>query len=192
MIKNIIIFFLSLVSFFSIVLNFNLYYTLNQLNQVVEIVDGDTFQLKSGKRVRLLGVDAPEYDRCGGAEAKERLKQLILNKIVSLKEEQQETFGQSLALVYQGKILVNEIILKEGWGRTDYRKNSQRERLTAAFHFAQQKRSASGVLSAAKPPMTNRLNDCTLPPPPVLLKVTLIKSPIKSFIISRAVNTTMK
>jgi len=37
------------------------------------VVDGDTFQLKLGKRVRLLGVDAPEYNRCGGKEAKEAL-----------------------------------------------------------------------------------------------------------------------
>lgn len=107
-------------------------------NTVVDVVDGDTFQLGSGKRVRLIGVDAPEYDRCGGKEARRRLTELILNKVVFLKEEKKETFGRSLALVYQGNRLINKIILEEGWGRTDYRKNSQRDALTSAFHKAQE------------------------------------------------------
>lgn len=109
---------------------------LRKENTVVSVVDGDTFQLRSGKRVRLIGVDAPEYDRCGGKEARDRLTGLVLNKNVILKEETQESFGRSLALVYQGKKLINKIILEEGWGRTDYRKNSQRDILTASFHKA--------------------------------------------------------
>lgn len=109
---------------------------------VVEVVDGDTFQLSSGKRVRLMGVDAPEYDRCGGKEARELLSELILNKQVMVEEETQETFGRSLALVYTTKYylmknqLVNKIIMEKGWARPDYRKNSQREMLTTAFHQA--------------------------------------------------------
>lgn len=109
---------------------------------VVEVVDGDTFQLASGKRVRLLGVDAPEYNRCGGSEARELLKKTILNKPVILTEEMQETYGRSMALTYTIKFfflkdqLVNRIIMVEGWARPDYRNNSQREVLTAAFHKA--------------------------------------------------------
>ena len=104
---------------------------------MVEVVDGDTFQLKSGKRVRLIGVDAPEIERCGGKEAREKLSSLIYGKIVSLKEETSEAYGRTLALVYVGRVFVNRIMLEEGWGRTDYRKNSRRDELTAAFHQAQ-------------------------------------------------------
>ncbi|MBI4973764.1 thermonuclease family protein [Candidatus Roizmanbacteria bacterium] len=109
---------------------------------VAEVVDGDTFQLTSGKRVRLMGVDAPEYNRCGGKEARELLSSLILKKQVIVEEEVQETFGRSLALVYTTKwyfvkdLLVNKIIMEKGWARPDYRKNSQREVLTAVFHTA--------------------------------------------------------
>ena len=109
---------------------------------VSEVVDGDTFQLSSGKRVRLMGVDAPEYNRCGGKEARTLLTQLILNEQVIVEEGVQETFGRSLALVYTTKYffmkdqLVNKIIMEKGWARPDYRKNSQREILTAAFHEA--------------------------------------------------------
>lgn len=109
---------------------------------VSEVVDGDTFQLASGKRVRLMGVDAPEYNRCGGLQAKTLLAELILHKPVMIEEETQETFGRSLALVYTTKYyfmkdqLVNKIIMEKGWARPDYRKNSQREVLTTAFHQA--------------------------------------------------------
>ena len=118
---------------------------------MVEVVDGDTFQLKSGKRIRLLGVDAPEHDRCGGKEAKETLKALIAGKQVKLTEETPEAYGRTLALVWVGKILVNEEILRQGWARTDYRKNSLRDRLTAAFHQGQNK-GLNLICISDKPP----------------------------------------
>ncbi len=121
----------------SLVLNVYFYRNQKEQNRVVEVVDGDTFQLLSGKRVRLMGVDAPEADRCGGKEAKEELTKLLQNKIVNLKEEITESYGRALTLVYVNNTLVNKVILEKGWARTDYRKNSQREVLTAAFHKAQ-------------------------------------------------------
>jgi endonuclease YncB( thermonuclease family) len=135
-----------LLIFFAILLAVSAFFNLHFLNEkkenmrVLEVVDGDTFQLKSGKRVRLMGVDAPEYSRCGGQEAKEFLKNLVSNKIVSLQEETQEAYGRALSLVYANNLLINEEVLKAGWGRTDYRKNSKRQILTNAFHAAQQKK----------------------------------------------------
>lgn len=130
---------------FSIGLNIFLLKEKVSANTVLEVVDGDTFQLSSGERVRLMGVDAPEYNRCGGKEARELLSQFILNKHVLIEEETQEAFGRSLALVYTTKYyflkdkLVNKIIMEKGWARPDYRKNSQREVLTNAFHTAKNK-----------------------------------------------------
>ena len=144
MIKNLLIIFLALVSILSLSFNIGLYQREQNQNTVREVVDGDTFQLASGKLVRLIGVDAPEYNRCGGKEARDRLTELINKKVVRLDEEQQETFGRSLALVYlypqTSPTLINEVILKEGWARTDYRKNSKRDILTQAFHEAQTKK----------------------------------------------------
>lgn len=130
---------------FSLGLNIYFFRQIRSGNTVIEVIDGDTFQLKSGKRVRLLGVDAPEYNRCGGEEGKKRLEELILGKIVKLDEETPEAYGRSLALVYAGSVFVNKVMLKEGWGRTDYRKNSQREVLTAAYHLAENEKR--GILS---------------------------------------------
>lgn len=130
-----VIFFL--IAVLSISLNIYFIHRIGQENMVSEVVDGDTFQLVSGKRIRLMGVDAPEIDRCGGREAKAFLDSLISGKKVSLKEEVQESYGRTLALVYQRQVLVNEKVLEEGLARPDYRKNSQRDRLTSAYHQAQ-------------------------------------------------------
>ncbi|MBU7047459.1 MAG: hypothetical protein HXS54_13580, partial [Theionarchaea archaeon] len=44
------------------------------------IIDGDTFRLETGEKVRLIGIDAPELSQPGGEESREYLTQLILNK----------------------------------------------------------------------------------------------------------------
>lgn len=55
---------------------------------------------------------------------------------MTLKEETDDAYGRTQALVYVDKTLVNKVILEKGWARTDYRANSQRQALTAAFHQA--------------------------------------------------------
>ncbi len=132
--------FFKILLFTSLIANLIFFQNKLEQNRVVEVVDGDTFQLKSGKRVRLMGVDSPEYDLCGGSQAKERLKELLNNKVVTLKEEVTESFGRSLALVFIDGEFINKIIMEEGWGRADYRKNTRRDELTAAFHSAKDKK----------------------------------------------------
>jgi len=139
---------LAFVSVISLSLNFYFYKNIREQNRVADVVDGDTFQLASGKRVRLLGVDAPEYDRCGGPEAKEKLSSLIKDKVVDLKEEHQEAYGRSLALVYQNGRFVNQEIMREGLGVPDYQKSSQRDILTRTYHQARD--SKKGIFSLCK------------------------------------------
>lgn len=161
MVKNLIIIVLICISSVSIFLNTKFVKTIRDSNKVVEVVDGDTFQLASGKRVRLMGVDAPEFNRCGGKEAKEKLSKLLLNKTVTLTEEVQEAYGRSLALVYVDGKLINKIILESGWGRTDYRANSRRDELTAAFHSAQDKKL--GIFSSlCREEQTKTDNNCLI------------------------------
>lgn len=144
----------------SVVVNFYFYQILSKQNIVSEVADGDTFQLEGGKRVRLLGVDAPEFDRCGGSEAKEMLKNLILGKTVKLSEETGDAYGRSQALVYLNGELINRTVLASGWARTDYRKNSQRSQLTAAFHQAQQ--AKLGIFSDDCRITENSDNNCVV------------------------------
>lgn len=107
-----------------------------------------------------MGVDAPEYDRCAGSEAKKRLTDLILGKPVELREEVTEAYGRSMALVYEGSTLVNKVMLEEGWGRPDYRKNSQRDILTSAYHLGQKNKVGfwSFCISSNPPKSPNRPN----------------------------------
>lgn len=103
---------------------------------VINVLDGDTFILNNGERIRLLGIDAPELGRCGADQAKEALTKLVLNKPIILSEDKRDTYGRRMGLVYVGSQLVNETMLASGMARPDYDKNSKSERLKAAYHKA--------------------------------------------------------
>lgn len=45
--------------------------------KVKRIIDGDTFELRSGERVRIAGLNAAELDERGGQQAKRRLQSKI-------------------------------------------------------------------------------------------------------------------
>lgn len=103
---------------------------------VSRVFDGDSFELADGKRVRLLGVDAPEEKHCLGKEAKERLTALILGKHVRLKNVLTDDYGRLVSIVIveefdswlkylAGKIkispfsdpLVNRVMVREGMAK---------------------------------------------------------------------------
>jgi len=107
-------------------------------NTVVKVWDGDTFDLKNGTRVRLLDVESPEIGLCGADEAKQRLEELILDKFVTVKELTYEEYNRDNGLVYQGNKLINEIMVKEGWGRLHYNPNSKKEALKVAYKYARE------------------------------------------------------
>lgn len=115
-------------------------------NTVTKVWDGDTFDLKNGTRVRLLDVESPEMGWCGSEEAKQRLEELVLGKFVTVKELTFEEFSRHNGLVYQGNKLINEIMIREGWGRIHYNPNSKREDLKTAYKDAQEnKRGIFGM-----------------------------------------------
>ena len=71
-------------------------------NTVTRIIDGDTFELMSGEKVRLICVDTPEEGSQGYMESKEFLSSLILNKEVILEKDvsDKDSFGRLLRYVY--------------------------------------------------------------------------------------------
>lgn len=107
-------------------------------NTVSRVIDGDTFDLKNGTRVRLLDVESPEMGLCGAEEAKHRLEELVLGKFITVKELTFEEFNRHNGLVYQGNQLINETMIKEGWGRLHYNPSSQKEKLKVAYKFAKE------------------------------------------------------
>jgi hypothetical protein len=84
-----------------------------------------------------LNVDSPEIKLCGGKEAKKRLEELVLNRFVAVKESNFDAFGRRQGLVYKGGELINETMLKEGWGKVNYMPTTENERLKSAYKYAQ-------------------------------------------------------
>lgn len=131
----------------SLTVNLLLFSKLKSDYWVTYIIDGDTFVLKNGGRIRILGVDTPEKGECGYEQAKARLSDLIMDKSVKLAEERLDWYGRKLALVYFKGRLINEILLKEGWGAYDYSKSSRSSQMLALFRqVKQEKQGIYGTL----------------------------------------------
>ena len=88
-------------------------------------MDGDTFDLKSGEKVRLIGVDCPERQDPNkpveyfSDEARDYLQSLIQGKSVRLEygDERTDKYGRLLCYVYvDDTLLVNAEIVKHGYG----------------------------------------------------------------------------
>ena len=52
--------------------------------RVVRVIDGDTFVIEGGERVKMIGINAPELKDIYGVESKNHLKTLIESKYVNL------------------------------------------------------------------------------------------------------------
>lgn len=93
---------------------------------VERVVDGDTFVLDNGERVRLIGVDTPETVKPGtapeayGQEASRYTKQMLEGKRVRLEWDvsERDRYGRLLAYVYlEDGTFFNEQLLLEGYAR---------------------------------------------------------------------------
>lgn len=63
----------------------------------LRIIDGDTFETDT-ERVRLFGIDAPESDQPGGAQAAEALRRLIGKADPNCTEMDRDRYGRVVAL----------------------------------------------------------------------------------------------
>jgi len=87
---------------------------------VTYIVDGDTLDVDTGERVRLICIDTPERGEYYYSEAKEYLKSLTLNKEVDLVKDISETdrYGRLLRYIYlTDGTFVNELMVRNGYAR---------------------------------------------------------------------------
>jgi micrococcal nuclease len=97
--------------------------------KITEVYDGDTvtalvdlgFRISFEIKIRLLGINTPELrgaERPQGLIARDRLRELILNKEVVLKTEKdrQEKFGRWLGKIFlpNSTTSVNQQLIEEG------------------------------------------------------------------------------
>jgi len=155
MVKKVLGICASLLMVVSLALNFFLLKNQNNANlvDIDRVVDGDSLLLKTGGRVRLGNLEAPELDNCGGQQASKKLQELVKGKKIRLDIFSYDNYNRPIALVYAGNTLVNEIILKEGWARYDGSPSPERERLKKAHDYAfQNKLGIHGSLCKAEEP----------------------------------------
>lgn len=85
---------------------------------VKAVFDGDTILLNNNEKIRLLGIDAFEYDQLPyGPKAKEFLTMLTLNKKVCVETdvEEKDIYERTLGYVFlDKKTFVNEAVVKNG------------------------------------------------------------------------------
>ncbi|TRY27962.1 nuclease [Brevibacillus sp. LEMMJ03] len=93
---------------------------------VKRVVDGDTFEIASGEKVRMIGVDTPETVKPNhpvepyGKEASNFSKKLLTGQTVTLKfdVEPRDRYGRLLAYVYMADgTFVNEKLVRDGYAR---------------------------------------------------------------------------
>ena len=86
---------------------------------VTEVIDGDTFYLGNGDKIRMLGINTPESGRPYAQEATDFLTNMILGKEVTLvndsKNDDVDSYGRLLAHVYVNDTFVNYEIIKTGY-----------------------------------------------------------------------------
>jgi micrococcal nuclease len=94
------------------------------------VVDGDTIDVVTVGRVRLLGIDAPEIGRGFDTpapfsrEARERLTALVLRHSVRLEQDgpSLDTYNRRLAyVVLEDGVFVNAVLVREGLARVNAR-----------------------------------------------------------------------
>lgn len=80
------------------------------------VIDGDTCRLEDGRRVRYLGVNAPEAGDPNAKEATLANERLVGGRTVRLEFERsrQDQYDRLLAYVFVDNIFVNEVLLRQG------------------------------------------------------------------------------
>jgi len=91
-----------------------------QAETIIKITDGDTIQVSTGKKVRLLQIDTPEpmSSECYSSEATAALTKLISGKTVRLESDPVsaniDQFGRDLRYVFVGKMNINLKLVEIG------------------------------------------------------------------------------
>lgn len=114
----------------SVLLNILLCVNVWNRSIVIAVPDGDTLQLRDGRRVRLRSIDAPEKGRCIAPEAQKLLEKATLHRHIRLKEQLTDSYGRILAIVIVEDLrswvgywqrttdpLINRVMVRRGLAR---------------------------------------------------------------------------
>jgi micrococcal nuclease len=87
--------------------------------KVKRIIDGDTFEIVGGEKVRLIGINAPEIRDIYGEEAKQYLDRLIEEKNIDLRTDgyakDRDRYSRLLRYVYLNETDINKQMILDGY-----------------------------------------------------------------------------
>ena len=96
---------------------------------VTKVYDGDTITVDidlgfevwlKGQKLRLSGIDTPEVrgsSRSEGLKARDALRVMILEKVISIKSHGRGKYGRWLADIYLEGVNINQRLLSEGFAK---------------------------------------------------------------------------
>jgi endonuclease YncB( thermonuclease family) len=85
--------------------------------QVVRVLDGDTLELRVGaetRRIRLLGIDAPERDQPWAERSRQALSRRVSGREVRVNAVDVDSHGRLVGEVYADRVCVNCELVREG------------------------------------------------------------------------------
>ena len=116
--------------------------------RVARVVDGDTFELADGRRVRLHGIDSPEHEQPYADRARDELARLVKGKTVRVEVHDHDSYGRIVARVHAGDADVNLALVREGAAWVFRRYTKDRALLSAEDNA---RRARRGLWSEADP-----------------------------------------
>lgn len=91
----------------------------------IRVLDGDTILSPDGQRLRLYGLDAPEYSSRAGRMAARRLRELLDTPAITYRIFGRDRYGRPLAVLYADGQDINRRLVEEGHVRA-YRRYTGR------------------------------------------------------------------
>ena len=128
---------------------------------VDHVDDGDTLSVRAGGqvfRIRLAGVDAPEFGQRFGLEARNRLRALVFDRQVEVRATGVDQYGRLLACPVVDAQNVCETMVAEGWA-WQYRQYSNDQGLAALEAQARAARRGLWSDPDARPPWERRAEE---------------------------------
>ncbi|MEY3867525.1 MAG: hypothetical protein RLZZ338_1416 [Cyanobacteriota bacterium] len=127
--------------------------------QVLNIIDGDTFNVKIDNRkekIRLACVDAPEGKQVGGVEATKFLSGLIpVGSKVTILETGRDRYQRFLGVVFNGKTNINLEMVSNGYAIVS------KQYLSKCPSFRQDLVKAEAIAKSQKLNLWNNPNFCS-------------------------------
>ena len=85
--------------------------------RVRSVPDGDSLTVERGGRtvkVRLYGIDSPEYRQPGWREARDFTRRLVSGRSVEIEQMDRDNYGRVVAVVSRDGVLVNRELVRAG------------------------------------------------------------------------------